>query len=243
MRFTRLQWLFTALIIVCFFVCVILGIVAVSDINSVKRMFGREPIDTESEELVDLSFSHTLNKYVTKSSNVRLMHEPDSTYRNSSTVMVAAEKSDVINKTSTAVHINVREDISPSYDVHIFYYPWYGNPTYDSVYLHWNHQVLPHWKSEISARYPVGKRHQPPDDIASSFYPRLGPYSSRDLSVIADHMRQIRQSGAGYFDFCKLWFICLASFTIHYCMYNLGLGGTTGSALDSRSEGRGFNSH
>jgi len=91
------------------------------------------------------------------------------------------------------------EDLpAPNYNVHVFYYPWYGNPTVDRRYLHWNHRILPHWKSEFAARYPTG-RHSPPDDLGSSFYPRLGPYSSRDPAVIDDHMRQIRSSSAGEF--------------------------------------------
>jgi hypothetical protein len=84
----------------------------------------------------------------------------------------------------------------PNYGVHVFYYPWYGSQSVDGRYLHWNHRLLPHWKPEVAARYPSG-RHVPPDDIGASFYPRLGPYSSRNPAVIEDHMRQIRSSGAG----------------------------------------------
>jgi len=202
MRFTRLQWIFAALIIVCFFTCVILGIAIVSDVNTVTRMFGREPVYTESGKLVDLSFNHRLNKYVTNSPRIGLLPELNVNYRltwnsTESVIMAVTEKTDIDSKSVATVHVNVSKDVL-NYDVHIFYYPWYGNPTYDGVYLHWNHPVLPHWKSEISARYPVGRRHQPPDDLGSSFYPRLGPYSSRDPFVIGDHMRQIRQSGAGY---------------------------------------------
>jgi len=191
----RLQAIFVGLIIVCFLVCMMFGIVVVSDINTFQRLFGREPVNAESETFVDLSF----HRYITNSSHAGLLAERHSSYLlNSSVVVVVAKNSDIVGNCGT-VHVNASEDILPNYNVHVFYYPWYGNPTYDSVYLHWNHQVLPHWKPEISARYPIGQRHQPPDDIGSSFYPRLGPYSSRDPCVIADHMRQIRQSGAGYF--------------------------------------------
>ena len=38
--------------------------------------------------------------------------------------------------------------------VSIFYYPWYGTPALDGVYQHWSQAG-----------------HEPPDDIASSFYP------------------------------------------------------------------------
>ncbi|XP_028412086.1 glycoprotein endo-alpha-1,2-mannosidase-like [Dendronephthya gigantea] len=83
-----------------------------------------------------------------------------------------------------------------SNNVHIFYYPWYGNPTTDGKYLHWNHQYLPHWNSEIAKQYKKGV-HVPPDDIGSDFYPELGCYSSSDDSTIREHMKQIRTSGAG----------------------------------------------
>jgi len=197
MRFTRLQWILAALIIVCFCVCMILGIAIVSDINTVRRMFGQVPFYTESEKLHELSFNQKLNKHVMNSPHIGLS-ERSSSYTNGSMIMVSTERTGFVSK-SVAVQVNVSEDILPNYDVHIFYYPWYGNPTYDGVYLHWNHPLLPHWKPDISARYPIGRRHQPPDDLGSSFYPRLGPYSSHDPFVIKDHMVQIRQSGAGYF--------------------------------------------
>jgi len=197
----RLKWIFIASIIVYLSVCMILGIVVVSDVNVFKQLFRPEPVDRESRTV------DKINRYVTNSSHADLPPKHNSrNERNSTVIMVVAENSDIVSKSAAAVHVHVNEDISLNYDVHIFYYPWYGNPTYDSTYLHWNHKVLPHWKPEISARYPVGRRHQPPDDIGSSFYPRLGPYSSRDPSVIADHMRQIQQSGAGHFTITKVNF-------------------------------------
>jgi len=189
--------MFVAAIIVCFFFCMILGMVLISDTGTFKRLFVLEPVysESKSQTVVDLSFYYKLN--ISNSSHASLLPERNSSFvRNSNVVMSAIENSDIVSR-SAAVHVNVDDSIFPNYDVHIFYYPWYGNPTYDGVYRHWNHQVLPHWKAEISARYPIGRRHQPPDDISSSFYPKLGPYSSRDPSVVADHMRQIRQSGAG----------------------------------------------
>ncbi|MGH3083130.1 MAG: alpha-mannosidase, partial [Gaiellaceae bacterium] len=44
----------------------------------------------------------------------------------------------------------------------IFYYPWWGTPQKDGKYLHWN---------------KAG--HLPPHDLASTFYPSRGAYSSR----------------------------------------------------------------
>jgi len=204
----------------------ILGVAIVSDVSSVKRMFGREPVDTESEEAVDSSSGHKLNRYVTSSLHSGLLSEPSNNYRyirNNSVIMAIADKTLFISK-SDAVHVNVSKDVLPNYDIHIFYYPWYGNPTYDGVYLHWNHPLLPHWKPDISARYPIGQRHQPPDDLGSSFYPRLGAYSSRDPLVIEDHMRQIQQSGAGYLTIMTItWVNFLLHMSLHVCNFYLYL--------------------
>lgn len=87
-------------------------------------------------------------------------------------------------------------DYSIFYDVHIFYYLWYGSPSMDSKYIHWDHVLVPHWDPKIAASHAQG-RHTPPDDIASSFYPELGPYSSRDPAVLESHMAQIEAAAAG----------------------------------------------
>lgn len=62
----------------------------------------------------------------------------------------------------------------------IFYYPWYGTPQRDGAYLHWDQGG-----------------HIPPFDLASSYYPARGPYSSSDPAVVAAQMRQIRHAGIG----------------------------------------------
>lgn len=87
-------------------------------------------------------------------------------------------------------------DYSIFYDVHIFYYLWYGSPGVDNKYIHWDHVLVPHWDPKIAASHAQG-RHTPPEDIASSFYPELGPYSSRDPKVLESHMAQIEASAAG----------------------------------------------
>ena len=84
----------------------------------------------------------------------------------------------------------------PNYNVHIFYYAWYGNPEHDRKYVHWNHRFLPHWDPEVAKKYKKGS-HSPPNDIGSNFYPELGPYSSRDPKVIDDHMMQMRTARVG----------------------------------------------
>lgn len=88
-------------------------------------------------------------------------------------------------------------DISSNPNVHAFYYAWFGNPGKDGEYIHWNHPYLPHWNAKISAQYPTGQRHQPPEDIGASFYPLLGPYSSLDESITRTHMLQLQQAGIG----------------------------------------------
>jgi glycoprotein endo-alpha-1,2-mannosidase len=62
--------------------------------------------------------------------------------------------------------------------VSAFYYPWYGTPAVDGTYQHWGQ---------------LG--HQPPDDIASSYYPATGLYSSSDRLVVAAQMEEIRSAG------------------------------------------------
>src|SRR5512140_2403697 len=68
----------------------------------------------------------------------------------------------------------------PSMKVAAFYYAWYGTPKYDTEWIHWTQNG-----------------HQPPADIASDYYPALGPYSSNDPGVVAQHMAWLRQAGVG----------------------------------------------
>ncbi|XP_059374664.1 glycoprotein endo-alpha-1,2-mannosidase-like [Carassius carassius] len=103
--------------------------------------------------------------------------------------MIPAEKADRME--------NKMQDFpEPNYNVHTFYYVWYGNPQFDGKYVHWDHPLLPHWDPKVASGYPTG-RHQPPDDIGANFYPALGPYSSRDPSVLEEHMRQLRTADVG----------------------------------------------
>ncbi|KAI4882912.1 hypothetical protein NFI96_021487 [Prochilodus magdalenae] len=89
-----------------------------------------------------------------------------------------------------------REFPPPNYNMHAFYYTWYGNPQFDGKYIHWNHPLLPHWDPKVAVGYPNGIHH-PPDDIGANFYPALGAYSSRDPSVIEAHMQQLRTAAIG----------------------------------------------
>eukprot|EP00299_Pterocystis_sp_00344_P007974 c2833_g1_i2.p1 GENE.c2833_g1_i2~~c2833_g1_i2.p1 ORF type:complete len:392 (-),score=85.60 c2833_g1_i2:52-1227(-) len=82
--------------------------------------------------------------------------------------------------------------------VHAFYYPWYGNLEFDSKWLHWNHEYIPHWNNHIRSLFQSYQgNHKPPNDIASLYYPSLGPYSSADPSVLTNHMQQLQQAGVG----------------------------------------------
>ncbi len=62
--------------------------------------------------------------------------------------------------------------------VAIFYYPWWGTPDRDGAWQHWSQNA-----------------HEPPTDIASSFYPARGPYSSSDQAVVRAQMREIARLG------------------------------------------------
>ncbi|KAG9492904.1 glycoprotein endo-alpha-1,2-mannosidase-like protein [Eleutherodactylus coqui] len=102
--------------------------------------------------------------------------------------------SDVISQPQGTA--NAADQTKVYYDLHVFYYMWYGNPKFDNNYIHWDHVMVPHWDPKISASYPKG-RHSPPEDIGSSFYPELGPYSSKDPEVLEEHMRQLRAAAIG----------------------------------------------
>jgi Glycosyl hydrolase family 99 len=59
-----------------------------------------------------------------------------------------------------------------------FYYPWYGTTARDGTFTHW---------AQLG--------HAPPDDIASSYYPARGLYSSSDMLVIGEQMDEIAAAG------------------------------------------------
>ena len=63
-----------------------------------------------------------------------------------------------------------------------FYYGWYGNPTFDGEWIHWNDK-----------RFDI----VPPDDISSDYYPQLGAYSSRDPAVVRQHMDWLKRAKIG----------------------------------------------
>jgi DNA-binding IscR family transcriptional regulator len=69
-------------------------------------------------------------------------------------------------------------DGGPSAKVGIFYYPWFGTPQRDGGYSHWQQGGT-----------------APPSNLASSFYPARGAYSSADAVVVAAQMREIAAAG------------------------------------------------
>jgi hypothetical protein len=60
----------------------------------------------------------------------------------------------------------------------IFYYPWYGTPQVDGAFSHWQQNGA-----------------APPFQIASSYYPSRGPYSSSDRLVLGAQMEEIHRAG------------------------------------------------
>jgi hypothetical protein len=76
-----------------------------------------------------------------------------------------------------------------------FYYAWYGGPP---DYRHWASATddprFSHDPNQVVAtgdQYPAGVRR----DIASTDYPTLGPYDSRDAGTIDRHLRWARRAG------------------------------------------------
>jgi len=108
------------------------------------------------------------------------------------------------NELYTSVAVPGERWPAPDYDIHAFYYIWYGNPTLNGKYLHWNHQYLPHWDGKMAVQWPTGF-HIPPDDIGSNFYPELGLYSSANVSTIREHMIQLRTAGIGLYEYNTLF--------------------------------------
>lgn len=84
---------------------------------------------------------------------------------------------------------------TPSYRVHAFYYPWYGNPQTDGRYANWNHPVAV--RNGPPRQFPGGQ------DIGANFYPELGCYSANDPNTLDIHMSQLRRAKVGVI--CVSW--------------------------------------
>jgi glycosyl hydrolase family 99 len=62
--------------------------------------------------------------------------------------------------------------------VSVFYYPWYGTPSADGAWQHWDQNG-----------------HRPPADVYSRFFPALGAYSSSNPAVVDRQMSEIAAAG------------------------------------------------
>ena len=69
---------------------------------------------------------------------------------------------------------------APASNVHIFYYSWYGNPSVNGSWRHWQQG-----------------NHTPPQDIGANYYPTLGAYDSGSAATVSQHMAWIAQAGVG----------------------------------------------
>jgi glycoprotein endo-alpha-1,2-mannosidase len=81
-----------------------------------------------------------------------------------------------------------------NYNLHTFYYAWYGNEETDGLQRHWDHEVLPHWSDKTWDNHPRFLGHE---DIGANFYPELGCYSSNDTNIVSKHMQMIERAGIG----------------------------------------------
>lgn len=76
---------------------------------------------------------------------------------------------------------------TPRDSIFIFYYPWYASEAVDGEWLHWN----------ADRRIGGGSYSPDDDDLPTAYYPRLGPYSSSNLTVLNQHMKWMHQAGIG----------------------------------------------
>ena len=82
--------------------------------------------------------------------------------------------------TGTASARDGSDETAPTPRVGIFYYPWFATPRSDGHYAHWQQGGS-----------------LPPVDVASSFYPARGVYSSADAVVVHAQMAEIARAGIG----------------------------------------------
>ncbi|MGK0391719.1 MAG: glycoprotein endo-alpha-1,2-mannosidase [Maribacter sp.] len=88
-----------------------------------------------------------------------------------------------------------KKEYSVNYKVHTFYYNWYGNPEHNGEYVHWKHDILPHWSDTTWNN--AGGFSGENNNIGANYFPQLGTYSSNDTSIISKHMKWIVDAGIG----------------------------------------------
>jgi hypothetical protein len=79
----------------------------------------------------------------------------------------------------------IDDDVTPNNSVHAFYYTWYRDDRNHSEGLN---EKWRHWNQNGN---------NPPNVIASNFYPSLGPYDSSDPDVMARHFCYLHNAGVG----------------------------------------------
>ena len=90
-------------------------------------------------------------------------------------------------------HTRMHIEHCPS--IHVAFYLWYGTPSIDGQWRHWDHAELPHWDERVRKQYRHGTPFLPPEEPHSPFYPARGLYSSRDRKVLGEQMREIAATG------------------------------------------------
>jgi glycoprotein endo-alpha-1,2-mannosidase len=99
-------------------------------------------------------------------------------------IMLSSSVSLVISICALTAGYRVSAELN--YNVHLFYYPWYGAPPTSQTYVHWQ------------GGSPGVIEHDPTKgDITSNYWPVLGPYDSCDPKALAQHMEWIASTGAG----------------------------------------------
>ena len=77
-------------------------------------------------------------------------------------------------------------------NIHVFFALGYENEHENGQYLQWNHPILPHHLSTVSAQYPqIGTNHSPPSILHSTYYPLKGPYSSKSYETLLQQFNEI----------------------------------------------------
>ena len=62
---------------------------------------------------------------------------------------------------------------------------------HDRPYSRWNHAV----QENHAKGFHTGATYAPPTDLCSSYYPQLGPYSSKNKDILREHMNQLNSAG------------------------------------------------
>lgn len=146
--------------------------------------------DSIKETLMESSGSHPRKVETSTSSTSRMDNVEENEVLMTTRVPITDSQDGSLGKSQSNAN---RDRASAIRRVHVFYYPWYGNPAIDEGgWNHWDHTILPHWNEGVRAKYVHNIKYSPPEDIGSVFYPLYGPYSSADPEIIDVHMEELR---------------------------------------------------